>query len=154
MADLGSIGVKGNLARPLVISSKRYTLRCIVAGDRYFVAGAKDTSEGNPQPSLRMDALGSFRFRWQVLAGARTIQIQCKQAINLSPRPTMVIKANSDIGVNADVTVTAGSGAGYVTIGPETINPVSDGALWVELHNNLDYQIAVAPCYWDNLSTT
>jgi hypothetical protein len=129
-------------------------VRALVCSDGYEVLGGKDTSEGNPQPSLRMDAVGFWRFRWSVTSGARTIQIDCKQVLNGAPYPTLVVKANASIGVNADVVGTAGTGAGWKTIGPITANPTSAGALWVELRNNMDAQSGMGKCYFDNLVTT
>ena len=58
--------------------------------------GAKSTTEGNPsQPSLGLNTRGTFRFRWTVPSGTRTIQIDVKQAANASPRPRVTIKANT-----------------------------------------------------------
>ena len=119
-----------------------------------MVIGGKDTSEGDPaQPSLRLDAKGMWRFRWAVASGSRSVSINVKQAVNGSPRPTLVVKANPSIGVNSDVTGTAGSGTGWVTIGPVSITPSSDGAVWVELHNNYDSQVLQTPCFWDHIVT-
>lgn len=153
MADLGNIARYGTQPLASQAASPRCELRCISCDGQYYVLGAKDTSEGNPsQPSLRLDKKGKWRFRWVVASGTRTISIDVKQAVNVDPRPTLVVKANPSIGVNSDVTGTAGSSTGWVTIGPVTAEPTSDGVLWVELRVNLDYQYG--PCYWDNISTT
>jgi len=93
-----------------------------------------------------------WRFRWAVAAGAHSITVKVKQAANASPRPSLVVRTNPDIGVNDDVVVAAGMGAGWVTIGPASITATSDGAVWVELRNNLDAPIASAPCYFDTES--
>lgn len=155
MADLGNIAVKGNLSQPLTLANGVLALRTVQLMDAYQVIGARDNTEGDPsQPSLRMDARGVWRFRWVVESGARTASINVKQAANASPRPTLVIKANPSIGVNSDVTGTAGSGTGWVTIGPVNAAPTSDGVLWVELRNNYDAQYQGAPCYWDHVVVT
>jgi hypothetical protein len=113
----------------------------------------KNTSDGTPsQPSFQMAAGPMFyRFRWAVAAGTPTISIAVKQASNTSPRPTMVIKANAAIGVSSDIVLTAGSGSGWVTLGPQSVSISSPGGLWIELHNNLP---GWATCLWDNLVTT
>lgn len=157
MADRGTIGYDAcTLAQEAPAILEKTHITCSGdAGGNEAVMGAKDTTEGSPsQPSLRMDGQGKFRFRWHVASGARTIQVSCKQAINTSPRPTLVVKANPDIGVNADVTETAGAGTGWVTIGPATINPTSAGAVWVELWCNYSGQIRITPCYWDHIQAT
>jgi len=143
----------GSLVKRKSLQSVIGAFRGVICGDQSFIAGGRDNVEGNPaQPSLKMERLGKFRFRWIVTSGARTISVNVKQAINLTPRPTLVVKANSSIGVNSDVTGTAGSGTGWVTIGPVAINPSSSGAVWVELRANYDGQ--TCPSYWDNVVVT
>lgn len=153
MADLGTIGQLGCLTKGTAVSFP-LNFRCVVAGGNYMVVGGKDTTEGNAQPSLRLDAKGVWRFRWNVASGTRTVQVDCKQALNLSPYPSLVVKANPSIGVNSDETGTAAAGSGWKTIGPVTINPSSAGSVWVELRANYDGQYGTAPCYFDNVSTT
>lgn len=154
MPDLGAYGSDSLLSvRAKDEQSPHWSIRSIVCDSTYHCRGAKDTTQGDPsQPSLRIDGKGVWRFRWAVSSGTRTISVSVKQALNISPRPTLVVKANAAIGVNSDVTGTAGSSATWVTIGPVTASPSSDGALWVELRANLDYQSAT--CYWDNIQTT
>lgn len=153
MADLGSIANKGLLTKASAPLGPIRYLKVIQCENQSFYLGSKSTTEGDPaQPSLKIDAYGMLRFRWTVESGARTISINVKQAINLSPRPTLVVKKNTEIGVNADVTGTAASSTGWVTIGPVTINPTSDGAVWVEIHSNYDGEDA--PSYWDHVVTT
>lgn len=109
---------------------------------RNLICGiSKETVEGSPSsPSLKISQNAIWRFRWAVQSGARTISIKCKQAINLSPRPTMTIKANSSIGINSDLIATASSNVGWVTIGPISFTAIGSGLIYVELSNNLiDY---------------
>jgi len=152
LSDLGSIGTS---RRTQILRDKgpRQSLHHMVIGDRTFWLGGKETSEGNSQPSLRLDARARFRFRWKVDSGSRSISVDVKQGANVSPRPTLVILANADIGV-AETTGTAGSGTAWVTIGPVSIAPSSAGAVWVELRSNYDCGNGGAPCYWDNLSVS
>jgi hypothetical protein len=154
MSNLGTIAAKGLLAQGKSDQGPRCHLRTVVCGTDHQTMGARDNTEGDPaQPSLRMDRRGRWRFRWTVLAGTRTISVRVKQAVNLSPRPSLVIKANTSIGVNADSETSAASGAGWITIGPVTINPSANGAVWVELRANYDGQSNI-PCYWDQVVVT
>jgi hypothetical protein len=148
MADLGSIGQESVIAQ----RGPRSRVRCIRAGDDYLVLGGRENSEGNAAPCLRMDAPGSWSFWWPVDAG--TIELTCdvRQAVNLSPRPRITIKANPDIGVNSDVTGEAPSGTGWVTIGPLEVSPTGTGALRVILEARHEGQDGVVPCYWDNIA--
>ena len=129
------------------------TLHKIIASDvSYTIASMSDT-EGTPlPPSINIPVKGMFRFRWSLKAGNRYISVSAKQPKNGTPRPTMVIKANPDIGVLNDVSGSAISGTGWVVIGPIYISPILDGVIWVELHNN--YEGINEPCYFDNIITT
>lgn len=96
---------------------------------------------------------GTYRFRWTVAAGSRSISIDVKQAVNVSPRPRVTVLANPDIGVSADVQASAASSAGWVTIGPIAVTPSSAGALWVVLEALYDGQSG-CPSFWDHIVTT
>lgn len=122
-----------------------------LSGYNPMVLGGQDLTVGNSSASFRMDAAGTWSVEIPFPSGTNTIQVDVKQSVNVSPRPTLIVKANPDFGVNADVTGTAGSGAGFVTIGPLTVAPTSDAALTVILANNYDSQDGGAPCYWTNL---
>lgn len=152
MADWGSIGTKGNLVKSNYGITVPQYFRRIMIGFDSFSRGGKNTSEGDPsQPSLELIANGVWRFRWVVQSGTRGVSVNVKQSVNYSPRPSIIVKANPDIGVNADVTATAGSGTGWVTIGPANITPSSAGAVWVELHANYD---GPTSSFWDNVQVT
>lgn len=154
MADLGSIGVTHSGPFQNDGLTVRRTLKAANCNiDGHFPSASRNNLEGDPAPPcLQLNAGRDYwRFRWIVETGARTISINVKQTENVSPRPTLVVKANPDIGVNADVTETAPSGTGWVTIGPAAINPTSDGAVWVEVWNNID---GILPCYFDNIQQT
>jgi len=129
---------------------------------RYIQVGVnKETVDGVPSaPSLRLDYPGNmWRFRWVVKGGNRSISVSAKQNSTGSYRPSMVIKANSNIGLNYDVSSSAADGAGWVTIGPITFTATSGSseAVWVELHNN-NYNIissngglTAVPAYFDHI---
>ena len=51
----------------------------------------------------------------------------------LIARPTLTVRANPAIGVNADVTATAPAGTGWVTIGPLTFTASASGGIVIEL---------------------
>lgn len=152
MADHGSIATLGNLTKSaggLVQPSFFRGINCEAVS---FTAGARNNVEGDPsQPCLELFGPGMWRFRWSFASGSRSISISVMQVSDSTPRPTLTVKANPDCGVNADVTGTAGSGVGWVTIGPVNITPTSSGAVWVELRSN--YQ-APESSFWDNIETT
>lgn len=155
MADLGSIATKALLVKSSFKFGNPIYLRKIdLGGQTAIYLGGKETVEGNAQPCLRMDVMFSMPFRWIIQAGTRTVKVDVKQPINLAPRPRLRILANPAIGINADVDTDAASGAGWLTIGPVTINPSSDGVLKVLLMNLYDGPIGAGPCYWDNLVVT
>ena len=154
MAALGSIGKAGQLTKGNRDQGPPAFLRRLSCGDRVYPLGGIDNAEGNPSPpSLRLNVRGTYRFRWTVAAGSRSISIDVKQAVNVSPRPRVTVLANPDIGVNADVQGSAASGAGWVTIGPIAVTPSSAGALWVILEALYDGQSGI-PSYWDHIVTT
>lgn len=93
---------------------------------------------GNPTaPSLAVAGPGFWRFRWALATGTHSVSFLVLQASGLSPRPSMVIKSNSDIGIVSDVTLTASVGTGWTVVGPVSVTVSSNGVTWVELHNNL-----------------
>lgn len=134
----------------------RYALRSITTGvDVLIINSGSDNTQGSPDvPSLKMGAMGTFKFRWSVINGARSISVRVKQAVNQQPRPLLRVKANPSIGILSDGTAVAASGTDWVTIGTIAVNPTSNGALYVVLENRYDGQTPAAPCYWDHIVTT
>jgi hypothetical protein len=121
-------------------------------GRHMQVGVLRNNTEGSPaQPSLQLDIPGMWRFRWSVRSGSRTVQINCKQAANGTPRPTMIVKAATGI-LAADQTGTAGSSTGWVVISVSFV-ALADGALWVELWNNY-YGLYATPTYFDHIVAT
>jgi hypothetical protein len=112
--------------------------------DQYF-------GDGTYSPCGRMRAGPLWiPVRWAVAAGSPTFSIWVKQVENITPRPSIKIQANPDIGISSPIIVTASSSTGWVQLGPQTVNPTGPGGLMVELHNNLPGWRA---CYWANLVT-
>lgn len=156
MADRGSIAYDAcQLAQENSYRLLATRIRCIGCDGSEMVMGSQSTSDGDPaQPSLSLNTKGVKRFRWVVPSGTHSLQINVKQACNLTPRPAVIIKANPSIGVNADVSGTASAGTGWTVIGPLSVSPTSAGRLWVELWNYVDGQPGVLPCLWDHLIRT
>jgi len=175
VADLGTIARSGTTAQEILFGeawsntgahqampvldsgsyAPRYGFRSIVVGnsDVLIVNSGSVNTEGDPDvPSFVMGAQGTFRFRWSVINGNRSISVRVKQAENREPRPLLRVKANPAIGVLSDGTAVAASGTGWVTVGTVAVSPTLNGALYVILENRYDGQ--VAPCYWDHIVTT
>jgi len=157
MPNLGTIGRTANLNQIGAIQSFPGPVRVVnLGGERYITRLTEDSTEGNPTaPSMKICGPHRHQFRWGVAAGTRTISVDVKYSPDSGSgkRPQLVVKANTDIGVNADQTSEAPSGSGWVTIGPITVNPTSDGALSCELrydHHHLDVQVV----NWDNIEVT
>lgn len=123
----------------------------------------KDTTIGNPAaPSLRMDYPGMWRFRWVVKQGRRSVSVYAMQNSSGSYRPSMVIKANPNVGLTADLMERATYVPGWTTIGPLYFTSTGTDVVWVELHNNNYAEPSVfqepesmaTPCYFDHIVTT
>lgn len=121
----------------------------------------KETTLGSPtSPSLRLDYNGFWRFRWVVKGGNRSISVLAQQNSTGSVnRPSMVIKSNSNVGINFDLSASAADGSGWITMGPITFTATSGSqdTVWVELHNNnlnqpnINGLILSTPAYFDHI---
>lgn len=118
----------------------------------YSLGVSKSDTVGNPVPSMLMQYPATFKFRWAAESGARTVQVDVKQSCNVSPRPTLTVKANPDAGISFDVVGSAPSSTGWVTIGPLNLTPTSNSVLIIELSCN-QRQEGDDGCFWDNLTT-
>lgn len=126
----------------------------VTFGEHMHYGVIKSTTEGSPAtPSLALTQAGNWRFRWVVRTGTRTISINVKQASNQTSRPSMVIKSNTSIGIDNDVSGSAPAGTDWVTIGPLTVIPTGTDVVWVELYNNSTL-IANDPAYFDHIVVT
>lgn len=122
----------------------------------------KEVTLGNPgAPSLRLDYPGFWRFRWVVKPGSRTISIFANQNSTGSLyRPTLVVKANSNVNINTDLTAVAPAGAGWVSIGPISFTATGTDVVWVEMHNNninmvnINGSLVSTPAYFDHIVVT
>jgi hypothetical protein len=116
----------------------------------------QSAAEGNPSaPCLELDYPGMWRFRWAVQAGSqRTITAYAKQVSNVATqRPSLIIKADKSLGINADISGSAGLGTGWTTIGPVAVTPTVSGVVWVELWNN-DTNTFLSPAFFDHIVST
>jgi hypothetical protein len=111
--------------------------------------GEKDDLIGNPSPpSLYLPTKSSFKFKWVVESGSRTIQISVRQPLNLNPRPTLLIKENLELNIS-NTSGSAPNSTGWTLIGPISVSPIANGVLTVEISNNL---VGVnTPCWFDNI---
>ena len=123
----------------------------------------KNTTEGSPTaPSLQLDYPGMWRFRWVVKGSMKTVSVQANQNSTGSNRPSMVVKANPDVGLFFDISASAADGTGWATIGPLSVTPTGTGSLWVELWNNNTYYPTIGypdgtvlrPALFDRIITT
>lgn len=114
----------------------------------------RNNVDGDPAaPCLELRHIGFWRFRWSVKAGVRNIQINAKQVSNYPTRPSMVLKAETSVGLLSDITAVAPSSTGWVVIGPATFTATAAGVVWVELHNNCPNEV-LCPALFDHIVTT
>lgn len=123
--------------------------------DPHIIGLVKNTTEGDPaQPSMELKYPSKRRFRWGVVGSSdNTITVNAKQVSNEAGyRPRLTVKANPDIGINADDYDDAGDTTGWDTLSV-TVTPSSSGVVWVELENrdvlNLD-----SSAYFDHITTS
>ena len=177
MGDLGAIGKNGSLTKRTVVgnpalppsgliwrggtsfaitvSPSASRLQSITAGADRLVWGGEDLIEGyTSSPCLRMDAKGKWRFRWALTIAQHSISVFVKQADNLSPRPSLVVKNNPAIGIPADIEVFAPPSTDWIQISSGTFPVTAVGATWVELKCNVETNVGFSPCYFDLISKT
>lgn len=127
-------------------------------GKHLQIGVTKSISDGFPaSPSLMLTVPGSWRFRWAVKSGPRSVYVWAMQnSTGSANRPSMIIKSNSEVGLNADLSASAAEGEGWKQVGPINFTATGNGVVWVELHNNY-YNPAppvVSASYFDHIITT
>lgn len=157
--DLSGILTDSNSGHYINFSGARlwplFQLKGLSVAGQMFVVGGKNEIEGSPgAPCLVMHNQGVFQFRLSVASGSHNISVNVKQAANISPRPSLVIRKNPDIGLVSDVTSGAMSSTDWTTIGPVVFETTVDGAVWVELRNNAATQYNITPCFWDHVTVS
>lgn len=126
-------------------------------GLKPMVYGMKQNStDGNPaSPCLELELPTNFRFKWVVRPGTRTISVMAKQDLTCSienQRPSVVVKANSNVGLPYDLSGSAPASSSWVTIGPVSFTSTGTDVVYVELRNNLQYTGHSA--YFDHITVT
>jgi hypothetical protein len=110
----------------------------------------RDDVIGNPPPSQAQHEYGYVKGLYvPVDAGTRTIAIDCKMEADPGAdlRPQLVVRADTALGLNEDVVVTAASGTGWQTVSA-TFTVVASGAVavWRFKRERGEYRI-----WWDNI---
>lgn len=113
------------------------------------IGAGRTNTEGLESPCLELQYPGFWRFRWNIGIGERSILCYAKQVSNLDPRPALIVKANSDVGLLADLTAEAPSSAGWIAFPQLTFVASGIGVVWVELHNRVVAQYS--PAYFDHI---
>lgn len=137
-------GVAGALQALSIGGPTSWLGDCTFARDLQVGAFRNDTDGFPSPPSIELHHVGFWRFRWAVVAGARTLTVYAKQGLNESPRPSIRLKANSDVGLLVDTDFTAAASSGWVPITASFV-ATGSGVIWVECRNNLSSHID-APC--------
>jgi hypothetical protein len=153
MGDLGKNTEKSLLTAPAVASSASIPIACafqIGAQSPLLMGAAQDTTQGNPtQPSQSHPRPGIFKdIFWRVTAGSRTFSID---VLYTGTAPCIIVKRNPAVGLQEDVTVTAGAGPGWVTISQSfTATATGVVAVWRQrTDSDLTHVLN-----WDNVRTT
>ena len=113
----------------------------------------RDDSVGNPAPSQSQHELGILRGIFvKVDIGARTISLDCK--VESDPgsalRPQIIVKASDEVGLVADVIVTAGSGTAWQTLTASfTAGRTGVVEVW-----RFKRQVGEFRVWWDNIVLT
>jgi hypothetical protein len=113
--------------------------------DTLTVNSGLDSQIGNPAPGFKL-SFGRYRIRLPVKPGIRTVSVDVFQPIATAERPVLRVKFNTDIGLSADVSATAGAAINWQTI-TLVFTATANGAVIAELEN----PDAAKPCWFDNL---
>ena len=156
MSDQGAIGTLRDgvacllLATPGQFPVIRRTLRLLGVETLHLDAG-RENVDGDPSaPCMRVIRGGTVRFRFPVSAGNRRLSVRARELSTQVARPELVIKANPEIGLNADMRASAPAGTDWVVVGPLEFAAVAVGGIVVELRS---YGMASeGDCRWDTFA--
>ncbi len=112
-------------------------------------ASRADDEGASGAPCLKMTRGSRLRLRVPVAQGARAISVKVKQDTPATPLPKLIVKANPEIGLAADLEATAPAGSGWKTCGPVSFTSIQNGGVWIELAASF---IGVGACYWDDIT--
>lgn len=125
-------------------------------GLRHYVYGmSKELTDGSPtSPCIRLEYPGSFwRFRWVLKPGQRRISVRVKQMTKTGfLRPTLIVKANQNVGLTSDLIATAPDGDDWTVIGPIILTSTGTDMVYVQVWNNC--QSSDCPLYIDRIVAT
>jgi hypothetical protein len=126
------------------------------------INSGRDDLVGTPLPPSQKQAAKSILkgIRWPVTAGAHSFSIDCKYTPNTTPRPRIILRANSAVGIPADIVVDAPAGTGWVTL-TANITALASGVveIWREFpqFNPLNSGDMIRPpayANWDHIVVT
>ena len=113
----------------------------------------KSVADGNPNaPCLQLTVPSMWKFRWVVKPGQRRVSIRVKQ-VGYYPgqRPTMTIKANTNVGLTSDTVITASDSVDWVIM-QHVFTATGTDVVFIELRNNL--YINGYPAFFDHIVVT
>jgi hypothetical protein len=97
-----------------------------------------DTDGDGGPPSQKQQRPGVLRDIYvPVTAGVPIrITLACRYSPDADPRPRMLVRANSDVGLTGDLEVVAPSGSGWTTL-TTSFTPTADGVVqvWREMRS-------------------
>jgi hypothetical protein len=125
-------------------------------GLRNYIYGmSKETTEGSPNsPCIKLEHAGTFwRFRWVLKPGQRRISIRVKQMTRTGfLRPTLIVKANTTVGLTSDLVAIAPDNDDWTVIGPIILTSTGTDMVYVQVWNNC--QSTNCPLYIDRIVAT
>lgn len=124
-------------------------------GSNLFFGVQKNTVEGSPaSPCIELQYANKWRFKWTIASGSRSISVKTKQVSNLTPRPSLTVRANAGIGIPTDLVASASPSTDWVTIGPISFIATGTDATWVELKNNVTSSVSPTSAFFDHIVVT
>lgn len=140
--DLAMVSSKSNTVVPSLLHRSVRT----TDGTQYWQGAGIDATEGNPAPSYKFSRYGMISIRLAVAAGSRVVSAQVKQPNTFATRPFLRVLANPEIGLNTNLTYTAGALTGWqgLAVG---FTATQNGGVIAQLCN-ADLSL---PCWFDNV---
>lgn len=140
--DLAMVSSKSNTVVPSLLHRSVRT----TDGTQYWLGAGIVADEGNPAPSYKFPRYGILNIRLAVAAGSRVVSAQVKQPNASATRPFLRVLANPDIGLNTNLTSTAGVLTGWqgLALG---FTATQNGGVIAQLCN-ADPSL---PCWFDNV---
>jgi hypothetical protein len=107
----------------------------VINKESYSSGFIRDNTIGNPTPpSLQIQ--GNYykkTYSWPVSAGVQTISIDVKRNVAVpNYAPSLTVRTNAALGINADVVAEASATTEWTTIGPISLPTTVDGVITVD----------------------